>query len=52
MCGGDIEEREGRGVAESPVRVHTVAHKVTPYTVQCMVAKLATYMEWPVATHA
>ena len=51
MCGGDIEEREGRGVAESPVRVHTVAHKVTPYTL-CMVAKLATYMEWPVATHA
>ena len=46
MCGGDIEEREGRGVAESPVRAHTVPHKVTPYTL-CMVAKLATYTEWP-----
>ena len=34
MCGGDIEERGGRGVAESPVRrtyTQSLAHKVTPY---------------------
>ena len=37
---------EGR-VAESPARTHTNAHKVRAQCV-CMVAKLATYTEWPV----
>lgn len=50
LCVGETLRR-GRGEGlRNRQYVHTVAHKVTPYTVQCMVAKLATYMEWPVAT--
>ena len=37
--------RERRVVAESPAHTHTRSHRTVH-----MVAKLATYMEWPVAT--
>ena len=56
VCGGDIEERGGCGIANTytqsrPQFVHTTSYTRSHhlYTL-CTVAKLAAYMEWPVAT--
>ena len=53
LCVGETLRRGGGGGLRNRqyvVRTHSRSHTRSHHTTLCMVAKLATYMEWPVAT--